>query len=48
MKGSRDLVSGLADAPALRSAKVMSHSPDSVVMHGAQIDTSATISGLAP
>ena len=45
MKGSRDLVSGLADAPALRSAKVMSHSPESVVMHGAQIDTSATISG---
>lgn len=45
MQGSRDLVSGVADAPALRSAKVMSHSRESVVMDGAQIDASATISG---
>lgn len=45
MKGSRDLVSGLADAPALQSAKVMSHSRESVVMHGAQIHASAKISG---
>ena len=45
MQGSRDLVSGVADALALRDAKVLSHSPQSVVMDGAQIDTSATISG---
>ncbi|MCX6438001.1 MAG: NDP-sugar synthase [Actinobacteria bacterium] len=45
MQGSRDLVSGVADAPALRSAKVMSHSRESVVMDGAQIDASAMISG---
>lgn len=45
MQGSRDLVSGVADALALRDAKVLSHSPQSVVMDGAKIDTSATISG---
>lgn len=45
MQGSRDLVSGVADAPALLRAKVMSHSRESVVMAGAQIDASATISG---
>ncbi len=45
MQGSRDLVSGVADALALRDAKVLSHSPQSVVMDGATIDTSATISG---
>jgi mannose-1-phosphate guanylyltransferase len=45
MQGSRDLVSGVADAPALLRAKVMSHSRESVVMDGAQIDASATISG---
>ena len=45
MQGSRDLVSGVADALALRDAKVLSHSPQSLVMDGAKIDTSATISG---
>lgn len=45
MQGSRDLVSGIADAFALRDAKVVSHSPQSVVMDGAKIDASATISG---
>jgi len=45
MQGSRDLVSGVADAPALHSAKVLSHSPDSLVMEGARVDASATISG---
>ena len=45
MQGSRDLVSGVADALALRDAKVLSHSPQSVVMDGAKIDSSATISG---
>lgn len=45
MQGSRDLVSGVADALALRDAKVLSHSPQSVVMDGAKIDISATISG---
>ncbi len=45
MQGSRDLVSGVGDALALRDAKVLSHSPQSVVMDGAKIDTSATISG---
>jgi mannose-1-phosphate guanylyltransferase len=45
MQGSRDLVSEVADAPALLSAKVLSHSRESVVMDGAKIDTSATISG---
>jgi mannose-1-phosphate guanylyltransferase len=45
MQGSRDLVSGVADAPALRSAKVLSHSLESLVMEGAQIDTSARICG---
>ena len=45
MKGSRDLVSGVADALALRSAKVMSHSRESLVMEGALIDASAKISG---
>ena len=45
MQGSRDLVSGVADALALRDAKVLSHSPQSLVMDGAKIDTRATISG---
>jgi len=45
MQGSRDLVSGVADALALRDAKVLSHSPQSLVMDGAKIDTGATISG---
>jgi len=45
MQGSRDLVSGVADALALRDAKVLSHSPQSLVMGGAKIDTGATISG---
>ena len=45
MQGSRDLVSGVADAPALLRAKVVSHSRESVVMDGARIDASATISG---
>ena len=45
MQGSRDLVSGVADALALRDAKVLSHSPQSLVMDGAKIDTRAAISG---
>ena len=45
MQGSRDLVSGVADSPALRSAKVASHSAQALVMDGAHIDTSAKICG---
>lgn len=45
MQGSRDLVSGVADSPALRSAKVMSHSAEALVMAGAHIDASARICG---
>ena len=45
MRGSRDLVGGVADSPALRSAKVASHSAQALVMDGAHIDTSAKICG---
>lgn len=45
MQGSRDLVSGVADSPALRSAKILSHSAQALVMDGAHIDASARICG---
>ncbi len=45
MQGSRDLVSGVADALALRSAKIVSHSREALVMEGASVDASARICG---
>ena len=45
MQGSRDLVSGVADALALRDATVTSHSTEALVMAHAQVDASAKISG---
>jgi len=45
LKGSRDLVNGIADPLALRNVELASHSPGALVMYGAKVDPSALITG---
>ena len=45
LKGSVDLVSGVADASALSNELVQSHTSQSLIMAGASVDPTATISG---
>ncbi len=45
LKGSTDLVSGVADALALTSELVQSHTSQSLIMKGATVDSMADISG---
>ena len=45
LKGSVDLVGGVADASALSNELVQSHTSESLIMAGARVDPTATISG---
>jgi mannose-1-phosphate guanylyltransferase len=45
LKGSRDLVTGLADSSALTAALVESAGTEFLIMKGAEVDTSALIDG---
>lgn len=45
LKGSVDLVTGLADASALTSQLVQSHTPSSLIMSGADVDPTASVTG---